>query len=61
MKGLAGGMGLAVLLALAAGAVPMAVVFGIVGGLAAAAAAKDEELREERAASWRANYPKYRY
>lgn len=61
MKELMGGMWFAGLLAAGVGLYGAAVVLGIIGTLAGAASCYDELLKERRAASWRAQYPQYRY
>ena len=61
MKGIAGGAWFAGLFAIALGSVVGTIVLGVIGALAAAAAWYDEQLQERRAASWRAEYPTYKY
>ena len=61
MKIMMGALWLAALGAQAVGQLGIAILLGILGGLAAAAAAYDEVLEERKAASWRAEYPTYKY
>lgn len=61
MKAIAGGAWLAGLAAIALGSLVGTIVLMLIGALAAAAAWYDEVLQERQAASWRANYPSYKY
>ena len=61
MKEIMGGAWFAGLVACALGLYLYAIAMAIVGVLAGAASWYDELLREKQAASWRRNYPRYRY
>lgn len=61
MKELMGGCWVAGLIACALGLYFYAIILGILGLLAGAASWYDELLQEKQAASWRRNYPRYRY
>jgi len=61
MKELAGGCWFAGLLVGAMGLYWCAIALGLIGALAGAASWYDEQLQEKQAASWRKNYPSYKY
>lgn len=61
MKELMGGLWLGALIAGALGLWWGALGLGILGAVAGAASWYDEQLKEQRAASWRKNYPSYKY
>lgn len=61
MKELMGGLWLGALAAGALGLIWGAIVLGVLGTLAGAAGWYDEQLKAERAESWRKNYPSYKY
>ena len=61
MKELMGGCWLSALAAGALGFIWGSIILGIIGILAGAASWYDEKLKEEAAASWRKNYPSYKY
>lgn len=61
MKELGGGAGLAGLLAGALGQWWAVGILGVISSLALLASWKAEQIQEEQAASWRKNYPSYKY
>ena len=61
MKEIGGGAGLAGLFAGALGQWWAVGILGIISVLAMLASWKAEQLQEQQAASWRKNYPSYKY
>lgn len=61
MKELMGGCWLAGLLAAAMGFYVGAAILGAIGALAAGASWQAERIAEQKAESWRKNYPTYGY
>lgn len=61
MKELGGGAGLAGLLAGVLGQWWAVGILGVISSLALLASWKAEQIQEEQAASWRKNYPSYKY
>ena len=61
MKELMGGAWIGALIAGAIGLIAGAVALGALGALFGLASWYDEKLKERQAASWRKNYPSYKY